>query len=250
MENIANSLAEELSKLAKAHRILEMEGHGDRTLGHMAMRDPDGRGFWLKRMSIGLGQVGGPQDFVLLDFEGQKLAGSGAVHNEWPIHAEIMRARPDVMTVGHAHPFYGCVFSASDEPLKAVALEGGYFSPGVPRYDDSYDLINTPELGRGVARALGGSFAVFLKNHGVVFCGTSTEHATVFAVALERACRAQILIGASGMKWSPPTPEGERVRSRQTVHRPMIERSWKYYCEKLAWVEAGHPHGSREIFGT
>ncbi|MCK9508892.1 MAG: class II aldolase/adducin family protein, partial [Pigmentiphaga sp.] len=29
-----------LDKLARACRILEMEGHGDMTLGHVSMRDP------------------------------------------------------------------------------------------------------------------------------------------------------------------------------------------------------------------
>ena len=41
----------QLDKLARACRILEMEGHGDMTLGHLSLRDPLGRGYWLKRRS-------------------------------------------------------------------------------------------------------------------------------------------------------------------------------------------------------
>lgn len=48
-------MKDELEKLATAHRILEMEGHGDMTLGHMSLRDPEGRGIWMKRNAIGLG---------------------------------------------------------------------------------------------------------------------------------------------------------------------------------------------------
>ena len=33
---LSNSLRTELDKVARAHRILEMEGHGDKTLGHMS----------------------------------------------------------------------------------------------------------------------------------------------------------------------------------------------------------------------
>ena len=49
-----------LLQLSQACRILEMEGHGDMTLGHVSLRDPDGRCFWLKRNRIGLGEVLGP----------------------------------------------------------------------------------------------------------------------------------------------------------------------------------------------
>ena len=55
------ALEEGLAKLARASRILELEGHGDLSLGHLSLRDPEGRGFWLKRNRIGLGEVLGPQ---------------------------------------------------------------------------------------------------------------------------------------------------------------------------------------------
>jgi ribulose-5-phosphate 4-epimerase/fuculose-1-phosphate aldolase len=82
-----------LHDLARACRILEMEGHGDMTLGHLSLRDPVGRGFWMKRNRIGLGEVMGPDDFVLVDWDGEKIAGTGGRHSEWPIHSEILRVR-------------------------------------------------------------------------------------------------------------------------------------------------------------
>ena len=85
-----------LKKLALAHRILEMEGHGDMTLGHVSVRDPHGRGFWCKRKALGMGEIVSEDAFTLQDFDGNKLAGEGDVHNEWPIHSEILRVRPDL----------------------------------------------------------------------------------------------------------------------------------------------------------
>jgi L-fuculose-phosphate aldolase len=38
---ITDALGAELDKAARACRILEMEGHGSRTLGHLSLRDPD-----------------------------------------------------------------------------------------------------------------------------------------------------------------------------------------------------------------
>jgi hypothetical protein len=137
-------LRQSLDELARACRILEMEGHGDMTLGHLSLRDPERRGFWLKRNRIGLGEVRGADDFVLVDWDGQQLAGSGGRHSEWPIHSEILRTRPDVQVVAHTHPFHACVFSASLDPLQPFSLDADYFVD-VPRHIDQVALITTKE---------------------------------------------------------------------------------------------------------
>src|SRR5438128_1067231 len=110
---MAPNVEEALTRLATACRILELEGHGDMSLGHLSLRDPEGRGFWLKRNRIGLGEVLGPQDFVLLDFEGRQLAGEGGRHSEWPIHSQILLRRPEIAVVAHTHAFHSSVLSAS-----------------------------------------------------------------------------------------------------------------------------------------
>jgi hypothetical protein len=38
--SISKEVSALLKSLATAHRIPEMEGHGDMTLGHMSVRDP------------------------------------------------------------------------------------------------------------------------------------------------------------------------------------------------------------------
>ena len=170
MSELAPDQHQSLDDLARACRILELEGHGDMTLGHLSLRDPEGRGFWLKRNRIGLGEVMGAGDFVLVDWDGQQLAGSGGRHSEWPIHSEILRMRPDVQVVAHTHPFHACVFSASLDPLEPFGLDADYFIH-VPRHADQVALITTKEEGVALAHSLGGEFAVLLANHGVTFCG-------------------------------------------------------------------------------
>ena len=101
MADMDTATRERLTEAARACRILDMEGHGDMTLGHLSVRETGGRGFWMKRNQIGLGEVLGPDDFVLVDWDGQQIAGSGGRHSEWPIHSEIFRARTDVNVVVH-----------------------------------------------------------------------------------------------------------------------------------------------------
>jgi len=97
----ATELTDALTECARACRVLEMEGHGEMTLGHLSLRDSRGRGFWMKRNRMGLGEILGPDDFVLVDWDGNKRAGEGGRHSEWPIHSEILRARSDVQVVVH-----------------------------------------------------------------------------------------------------------------------------------------------------
>ena len=114
------TLDEHLRELAVACRVLAMYGHEDKTLGHLSLRDPQGRGLWLKRAHVGLAEIAGADDFVLIDFDGKRLAGKGALHKEWPIHTEILRARADVNIVGHTHAYYCRLFAATEERLLEV----------------------------------------------------------------------------------------------------------------------------------
>lgn len=65
----------ELEALVKGSRSLELNGHSDRIWGHVAMRDPGGQGFWIKRHGTSLGEVFDADDFQLTSFEsaGQRL---------------------------------------------------------------------------------------------------------------------------------------------------------------------------------
>lgn len=216
-----------------AYRILDMEGHTDLTQGHLSIRDPNGRGFWMKRTGIAFSEIRRRNDFVLVDLDGNRLEGKG-VHGEWPIHAEIFRNRPDVNAIGHTHPFYAATFSACRQPLRAVAHEGSNLKGTVTRYLGTSNLINTPQLGRDVAEALGLCPAVFMRNHGITFCGSSVEECVLAGIFLERACHAQLVVGASGFDWDFPD-DAELHEKYETVMTPaFIKKSWEFYVRKLA----------------
>ena len=243
----SSSLEESLGRLAMACRILEMEGHGDMSLGHLSLRDPDERGFWMKRNRAGLGEISGPEDFLLVDFDGHKLAGDGGRHSEWPIHSEILCRRPDVHVVAHTHPVHASVFSAFDEALLPYTLEADYFEE-LPRHRDEVALIATKDEGNALAASLGRHFAVLMANHGVTFCGTSIEHATCIGVFLERAARAHLLgAGASG-KTSMPGQAARARRHAQIMTPVHIEHSWNYFCRKLEWTMATRAPGQPRLF--
>jgi L-fuculose-phosphate aldolase len=241
-------LRNSLDELARACRILEMEGHGDMTLGHLSWRDPAQRGFWLKRNRIGLGEVLGADDFVLVDWDGRQMAGSGGRHSEWPIHSEILRLRPDVQVVAHSHPFHACVVSASLDPLQPFTLDADYFID-VPRHEADVALITTKDEGAALAQSLGAGFAVLMGNHGVTFCGTSVAHAACVGIFLEKACKAQLAGQGAGFRASLPGRATRERRNSQIMTPVHWEHSWNYFCRKLkarGETAGGEP---RAIFG-
>lgn len=235
-------LACDLDELAVACRILEMEGHGSRMLGHMALRDPDGRGLWLKRAGLGFGEVRDRHDFILIDFSGRRLFGDGRRHSEWPIHAEIMKRRADVNVSVHSHPLYGRVFSATDTPLRPVSNAGNYFEAPPPRFEDTSELIREPAVAARMAERLGNGFAIFLRNHGVVFCAETIERATILGIRLEEACREQLMIAASGMSWSWPEGEEFSRKFKAAGRGKAVRENFEFLRRRLAALEAlGHP---------
>jgi ribulose-5-phosphate 4-epimerase/fuculose-1-phosphate aldolase len=229
------ALTAELQLLAKASRILEINGHGDRIFGHVAMRDPQGRGFWLKRHGISLGEVFDHRDFLLVDFDGEVLYGDGKRHNEWPIHAEIMKRRPDVNFTGHTHPFYCTTYSAIETPLPLLHARR-FAQPA--RFEETSDFILTPAQGAAVASKLGDGLVVFLRHHGVIYCGRNRLELLSSGIGVEEACQEALLATASGLAWSAPDA-GDRAQ-RMTSSAKMSARDddlWNYYCRVLARAE-------------
>jgi L-ribulose-5-phosphate 4-epimerase len=222
-------------KLALGCRILAMEGHADVIWGHMSVRDPNNPNqFWMKANSVGLEEITA-DDLVLLDFAGNKIAGIRQRHNEFPIHAEIMRKRPEINAVVHTHPVLPTVLGSSGHTIKPVTHEGCYFyPPQVPLYTDMTDLIVTQEQGEGVARALGSHKALLMKNHGIALASESIEEAVVSSMLLEKASVAQLTAIQMGVD-VPVTSDEEALAKREHIYHPeSMVKAWQYLARKLA----------------
>lgn len=232
-----DSIENVLENLSRAHRILEMEGHGDMSMGHLSYRDPFGRGLWLKRGNLGLEEVQ-REDYILIDFEGNVLQGQGLRHLEWPLHTEIMLARPDVNFVGHSHPFYTTVFASTNEKLGAYSNEGVWFAKeGVPRFTLTSNIITTRELGRAHAEALGNAQALLLRNHGASFVGATVKDVTLAGIFLEKAAKFQLTLASSGLSYQEP-PDEETQEKIETIYPERARNNfWMYFNRKLDRLE-------------
>src|SRR5262249_9697758 len=75
--------------------------------------------------------------------------------NEWPIHACILKARPDVESVAHTHSKWSTIFSVLPIKLKPMHHYGKFLSADGPPVYQGIGLVRTVERGNELAAALG-----------------------------------------------------------------------------------------------
>src|SRR5580700_4964761 len=162
MSYVPESSGEAIALAVDGCRALTAAGQSDMVWGHPSVRDPAGRGVWMKCSGWGFEEVDAGR-IVLVSPDGEVLAGDGPRHIEYPIHTEIMAARPDVGAVVHTHSPAACQFAALDVPLLALDHAGSLFCyPSIPRFTLTGGLIKDQPLGRALADALGDAIAILL----------------------------------------------------------------------------------------
>jgi len=197
-------LSSPLKDVVLVHRALSAGGQSDLVWGHAAVRDPAGRGVWMKAAGWGLEEIG-PEQVVLVDPYGEVLVGSGARHLELYIHSELMLARPDVAVTVHSHTEAAIAFASLDVPLRPLSHDAvPFLDPDVVRFTQTGNLISTPELGSALAQTIGPANGCLIPGHGAVTVGVDAASAVMHAVLLERACRLQLAATAAGgpRRWS------------------------------------------------
>jgi ribulose-5-phosphate 4-epimerase/fuculose-1-phosphate aldolase len=217
-----------VAMVVRACRALAAGGLTDMVWGHPAIRDPEGRGVWMKASGWGFEEVTESR-VVLVSEGGDVLDGTGKRHIEYPIHTEIMRARPDAHATVHTHAPALSAFASLDTPLLPISHDGVLFcEPQIPRFTRTGALIATTSLGAALAEALGGARACLMPQHGAVAVGPDIETAVMHAVLLERACRTQLMALAAGgpRVWSDRY-EVELKRD-QAWNSGQVQAGWQY----------------------
>lgn len=231
------------TQVAWACRILAMAGHEDFTLGHVSARGT-GERIYMKRYGLGLAEVT-PDDVLIIDLERQKLAGDGDVHLEAVFHTEVYKLRPDVGAVLHTHPPYATALGASGARLELLNHDAALFKDGLPAFDETAELIISPQQGQAVASALGQHRAVLLRNHGVLVVGNDVPAAVITALVLERAIQIQAIASALGEL--RPMSQQMADRLYPSKHRDeFVDGYWQFLVRQLRrqGLAAGMPGAS------
>lgn len=170
----SSELKELKQKLIDGCHILDREGITD-SFGHASIRIPGGEAFiTIAGVSPGCATL---ERIIMLDLDGRYLGGDKASPFEWPIHARIMRARPEVMSVCHTHSRWSALFSVIKGGLRPIHMYAKFLPPQGPPVYPAAGLIGTVERGEALAATLKDSNAVLLRAHGDAVVGTSLEQA-------------------------------------------------------------------------
>src|SRR5713101_8011891 len=145
-----------------------------------------------------------PDDLVITDAQGGKVAGRRDASSELDMHLLIYRRRPDVNAVCHAHPPVATGYAAAGLPLNKALVSELVLSLGcipVARYGTP----GTPELSNALEPLVQHYDAILMANHGVVTCGQdlltaffrmeTTEHFARVALVTELLGKQVLLSG-------------------------------------------------------
>ncbi|WP_372398447.1 class II aldolase/adducin family protein [Azospirillum sp. HJ39] len=154
----------------------------------------------------------GPDDIVEMGFDGTYL-GDRRPSSEWRIHRDILRARPDVSVVLHAHPTFATALAVHGRGIPAfhymVALAGGDSIRCAP-----YATFGTQALSDHALAALEGRLACLLGNHGMIVLGSGVAAALALAVEVETLARQYLHAQQFGEPAILPPDEIARVAEK------------------------------------
>jgi len=182
-------------KLAIAYRIMVSENLDEGGIsGHITMRVPgQPDAFWVNPFGL-LAEEVTPQNLIKVDKTGKVLEGDYPVNVAgFCIHAAIHEAWPDLNCIVHTHSPWGTLFSALDRQIKPIDQNCCLFFENHALYEQYNGPVNDPQDAFNLAKALNGMDAAILRNHGIITCGNTIEAAVMRMVAIERACRLNIL---------------------------------------------------------
>jgi L-fuculose-phosphate aldolase len=128
-----------------------------------------------------------PEQIVFMGMNGA-FADGARPSSEWRFHLDILRARPEVDAVVHAHPTYCTILAIMGLEIPPIhymiAAAGGPNIRCAP-----YATYGTPELSAYAVTALESRFACLLAHHGMIAVGPSLAKALWLAVEVETLAR-------------------------------------------------------------
>jgi ribulose-5-phosphate 4-epimerase/fuculose-1-phosphate aldolase len=222
----SSELRELKQKLVDGCHILDREGITD-SFGHVSIRIPGADAFLtIAGVSPGCATI---ERLIMLDLNGKYLGGDKASPYEWPIHARILSARPDVASVCHTHSRWSALFSVVKGGLRPIHMYAKFLPTSGPPIYPAAGLIGTFERGEALAATLKDSNAVLLRAHGDAVVGASLEQ------AIQRTIQLAFLGQLAHMAVAHGEPLYMNAEELATFSSDPAfpARPWEYYLSRI-----------------
>lgn len=171
-----------------------------------------------------------PEDFVIVDLDGNQYGSDIKLPGELEIHLGIYRNRPDVGSVAHFHCTHATSFSMSEHALKPSYFIASIFQSGIPIHPDP-QLVSTRELGEGLAKTLGPHRAALIRAHGIVVTGADVEEMAAGVYIMEDNAKRTWVAATMGEHETLGEEEAKDLEAKILKHRGPIKRVWRFINE-------------------
>lgn len=178
------------------------------TGGNVSMRIPGADALWITPSQLFKGDLR-PEVLVRIDLDGEALdRGARSPSSERLMHTAVYQARPEAGAVIHAHAPNATILANTDLPFLPISTEAAFFDD-IPRIP--FIMPGTRELADAVGEAARRSWAVLLKNHGLLVAGRSLRRAADMVEIVERS--AEIILGCYAVGKEPPVLPEDVVKT-------------------------------------
>jgi len=153
------------------------------------------------------------------------------------LHAEMYRARADVMAVAHGHSPSVIPFGLVDAPLRAMCHNAAFLAAGVPVFDirDTFGttdiVISDADRAAALAETLADKSVVLLRAHGFAAVGANLQAAVFRAFFTEVNARVQLQTVALG--GAPAVLDAEEGRLADVINLATHGRAWEIWKRKV-----------------
>ena len=233
------------AEVARACRVLAVEGLVSDILGHVSRRVDHGRMLIRARGPRDQGLLlTTSEDVVLVDLDGDAAEdlGDHKLPQELPIHAEVLRRHPHLGSVVHAHPPDVVLCSIAGLDLRPVF--GAFNIPamrmaerGVPTFD-YYGLIRDRRRAEEMVDAMGDRPAIVLRGHGLTAAGATVAGAVVTALNLNALATMTAAVARVGAV-APSVPEADRAELPDLGSGFNDDLVWVHHLAKLTHTGLG-----------
>jgi L-ribulose-5-phosphate 4-epimerase len=184
------------------------------TSGNVSGRDPK-TGLIVIKPSGVVYEALTPENMVIVDPDGKRIEGKLNPSVDTPTHLYIYKQRPDVGGIVHTHSNFATAFAAVGKPIPAI-LTAICDEFGGPIPVGKFAPIGGEEIGREVVRAIGGSPAILMQNHGVFAIGKDAGSAVKAAVMVEDVARTVFYAMQIGKPIAIPNEMVAQLHKRYT----------------------------------
>ncbi|MGA0127820.1 MAG: aldolase [Burkholderiales bacterium] len=191
--------------LALALRAASMHGLAEGVCNHFSIELPDQSGRFLLNPRGLLWQEVQAEDIVLVDADGEVLAGKHPVEpTAMYIHSAVHRICKKICVL-HTHMPNATALSLTDaRALDTTLSQTAMRFHGRIAIDDQYNgLALDVSEGERIARSMKGADIAFLGNHGVIVCSDRMDYAYDDLYYIERSCELEVLARSTGKALIP-----------------------------------------------